>query len=393
MSMTSFADAALWAAELARPTGTALGLPGFAYVSSDFHERERAKLFAPRWLAAAVASELPAAGDVLVREVAGWKLLFVRDAQGEIRCFHNLCRHRGMAVVTESCSKLHSLRCPWHGWNYALDGRLRGTPEYGGPGTHQAADFDQSQYGLLAVRCERWFDLLFVNIDGEAPPLQTALAPLIRRFAAFDNFSAYRYAESWEHTYECNWKIAVEGAIEDYHLPNVHPQITPGRKRADRSSVEVGEDCYYLVASQSSRLTNGRTPDGVLPLPQVPGITGADATSTFFLNIFPTGILGISPDGLYAGIWLPEGHTRTRLSFHFYFVGEEAAWAPRYEESRRRWIDLIRGVFEQDTSVARSVQEHAVLRDQIGLRTRFSPFWEGAVHGFQRHVLRLVSNT
>jgi hypothetical protein len=125
-------------------------------------------------------------------------------------------------------------------------------------------------------------------------------------------------------------------------------------------------------------------------LPQIGGITGADAASSFFLNIFPTGIMGIAPDGLYTGMWLPDGPTRTELLFHFYFVGDEAARGARYEPSRAKWIDLIKGVFEQDTPIGKAVQARAAQRDQIGLRTRFSPFWESAVQRFQQHVLQLV---
>jgi choline monooxygenase len=380
-----------WAADLHRPAGEARGLPGAAYAGAAFYELERRTLFPRVWLAAAMASEIPAPGSVLPRAVAGLPLLFVRDRAGAIRCFHNVCRHRGMAVATSACRDRRMLQCPWHGWTYGLDGQLLQTPEFAGPQAHDLAGFDRGAHGLLEVRIACWFDFVFVNLDGRAGPLEDSLAPLTRRFRAFDDFSAYRYAESWQLVYEANWKICVEGAIEDYHLPWLHPEITEGHKRADRSAVEIGGDCFYAVISQSDRLAEGRTPAEVPRLPQVAGVAGPDARSIFFLNIFPTGVMGISPDGLYAGTWLPDGPDRTELTFHFYFVGEDGARDPRYEASRARWIDMVKRVFEQDAPIVRAVHERAATRDEIGISTRFSPFWESAVQRFQQRVCELVA--
>ena len=200
---------------LYRPTAEAWGLPGRAYHSAEFLELERETLFSRSWTAAAMASQIPGPGDVLPVDVAGWPLVFARDREGMVRCFHNICRHRGAAVVPAVASDQHALRCPWHAWTYALDGSLSGTPEFGGVGCHETEGFDRASSGLIPVRVAQWFDFLFVNLDGSAPPLDEFLAPLRERFGSLE-FSRLKPADDWTSSYPGNWKIAVEGAIEDY---------------------------------------------------------------------------------------------------------------------------------------------------------------------------------
>src|SRR5262245_44270395 len=113
---------------LKRPAGKAFGLPGAAFTSETFHALENERLFPRSWTAAGVASDIPNAGDALPVTVAGLPLVLVRDRDGQVRAFHNMCRHRGMRLVAEPCSGKSVLRCPWHSWTYALDGRLMATP-------------------------------------------------------------------------------------------------------------------------------------------------------------------------------------------------------------------------------------------------------------------------
>src|SRR5438046_1685522 len=113
--------------ELNQPTDSAAGLPGRAYFQPDFFEAERHKVFARGWMAVGFASAIPNAGDVVPVSIAGWELVIVRDKDGGILCFHNVCRHRGMKVVGQACNA-RRLSCPYHAWTYGLDGKLLATP-------------------------------------------------------------------------------------------------------------------------------------------------------------------------------------------------------------------------------------------------------------------------
>ena len=373
---------------LHRPTAEACGLPGQAYYSPEFLELERRTVFARTWAAVASANQLPKPGDVLPVDLAGWALLLVRDNDGTVRCFHNICRHRGAAVVAEACSGQRVLRCPWHAWTYALDGTLKGTPEFGGIGCHTTDGLDREQLGLVQVRCEQWFDVLFVNLDGEAPSLDKHLTPLRKRFEALE-FSRCHYAQSWDTHYPCNWKLAVESGIEDLHLPWLHPEITNGASRGQSSGVMIGEDCFFGVYGISDKWAEGRVPDKVKRLPRLPGLSGDDAKSMFFVNIFPNAVMGITVDNLYFAVWLPDGVERTRMTFHHYFA-DDSATAEAYAASRENVLNSVKHVFGQDKAVVATVQARTKSRDDAGIDICFSPFWETAVHAFQKQVVAMM---
>ena len=375
---------------LDQPIESALGLPGSVYWSPEVYRLERERLFPRAWIAAAMGSEIPNPGDVFPVEVVGWPLVFVRDRAGKLRCFHNICRHRGAAVVPESAGSCQVLRCPWHGWTYELDGSLKGTPEFAGPGDHVVEGFAWSHSGLEPVRMAQWSDFLFVNLDGDAPSLEDSLSPLTRRFDTFD-FDRFRHVGSWDIVYEGNWKVAVEGALENYHLPRLHAQVHQG-KRPEVNRTEMASRCFYCVVSEWEHHVSGRrrvADEGVAALPSLPALKGMsdpDARSNFFLNIFPTGVMGFTTDHLYAGIWLPDGPARTRLRFHYYFV-DDAAHDPDLRVSRQHVINSMQEVFRQDGPVVKAVQDRVARRDELGIRTRFSPYWETAVLQFQRDVV------
>ena len=121
---------------LRRPTGRAFGLPRESFTSASIFAEEMARVFGQGWIVAGVSDELAAPGSVVPLTLAGRPIILTSNDEGRIQAFHNVCRHRGVQVVTKSCSGQKLLRCPYHSWTYDLDGRLRATPHVGGPGKH-----------------------------------------------------------------------------------------------------------------------------------------------------------------------------------------------------------------------------------------------------------------
>ena len=207
------------------------GLPSRWYVEAELGSLEHERLFARAWCAIGVASDIAAPGAILPVELNGMPLIAVRDEAGAVGVFHNVCSHRGMKLVGEPCQVQGLLRCPYHSWSYSLDGRLRATPSIGGPGVNRADGFDKARHGLKPVRSAVWFDQIFVNIDGKAPPFEEFIRPLAERWRAFDP-AAFRHGASDSYLrfeLACNWKLAVENYCEAYHLPWVHPGLNVAR--------------------------------------------------------------------------------------------------------------------------------------------------------------------
>ena len=130
--------------------GLASGLPGFAYSDDDFWRHENDSLFSASWVFAGFVHELSRPGDVVPVTVAGRPLLLVRDKQGTIRAFHNVCRHRCLKLVDKPGNAGAMIRCPYHSWSYSFDGKLRSTPYFGGPENRPPDGFAPENHGLRA---------------------------------------------------------------------------------------------------------------------------------------------------------------------------------------------------------------------------------------------------
>ena len=157
------------------------------------------------------SAALPEAGSFIARDAAGIPVVVVRGQDGVVRAFHNVCRHRGMRIATDSgCTK--AFVCPYHGWTYELNGRLRHIPHAEGfPG------LDKQNHGLAQLQAVESHGLVFVSqAPNASPPALAGLPDLIGNDQRL-------YATSARVT-EANWKIVLEGFLEGYHIRVTHPE-------------------------------------------------------------------------------------------------------------------------------------------------------------------------
>ena len=326
-------------------------------------------------------------------ELAGWPLLLVRDSDRRLRAFHNVCRHRGMRVLGEPCKGRRTLVCPWHSWTYHLGGALARTPRIAGQRAHTDPGFDLSDVGLKVVPAAEWLDLVFVNIDGNAGDFEAHIAPLADLLRDYD-FSEQRVGSRWTIDFSGNWKVTVEGAIEDYHLPYVHAQLVQGELEA-RPRLDHADGCFYSNSSVRDYADEAQSGEVVGRTSSLPWfLDPAAEPRTFVVSVFPTGFIFTRPGYLVSFIVRPERHDRTHLDFRHYFRGEAAA-DPGFESLRDVLVDEWRLVFEQDLPLVEMVQRNheRPARPGIGdIRTRFSPFWEANVLHFQRSVVATMRN-
>lgn len=389
MNELSANGVALTKSDMARietTTESAEGLPARVYVKPEFFELERQTLFRNGWVAAAFEQDVPEPGDVFPTTVAGWELLFVRGRDGQVRCFHNICRHRGMKLVREPKKKRQNLPCAWHCWTYDLEGKLISTPNLGGPKVSDVEGIDKTCLGLLPVRCEQWWNFLFVNIDDNAPPLAEHMAPLDARIENFDRRELVCSNAGFSFDYAGNWKVLIEGGIEDYHFPWVHPQLMPqGEFRP-----EIGGSCY---AGISSRPANPGEPAKLVGkqlgsseskvLPKFSHFADPEKVEMGVYMAIPSAVVALNGDHAVTSLFVPTAHNHTQARRLFHFIGEDAALGPDYAEARDNIISAWRNISEQDASYVEEVHNMSHVREALNLGTRFSPFWETAVHHFQ----------
>jgi len=376
-------------ADLQRSTGEAYGLPGALYSSESF-EVERQVIFAQRWVPVANALDVANPGDVHPLDVAGWQLLLVRTRDGAIKCFHNICRHRGMKLVAEPAVGRRAIQCPWHSWTYDLSGRLIATPRLGGIDVNTAPGFDCAQLSLMEVRCEQWLDFVYVNIDGRAGPFDRFISPLAERFAGYD-FDSLTCIGKVETIFEGNWKLVLEGALENYHLPYCHPQLRSAGREVEWRHDTFG-DCAVAFSYRLDDKRPAATAEQQLQPGDLPGSSNwpAHDDRQNFFNLFPSGIFICNRRQVLQNIVLPDGPDRTRYARYVYLYGE-AATADGHAEQRKALLEGWKLVGDQDVELVSRVNGLKKQRDAAGIRTRFSPYWEGTVHNFQKLVARSLS--
>ncbi len=190
--------------------------PASFYTDPIRFAAERDRVFREQPLLAGFSGDLPEAGDRMLFDAAGPPILIVRDEEGVVRAFLNLCPHRG-ARVADTCERSRRIQCPFHGWTFGLDGRIAGMP--------QAAAFegvDRGAIGLVPLPVSEWRGMIFVRAQPGAPiDVPSFLGPMAPLLEALelDRLEPIR-ADQFEE--ETNWKIALDTFCETYHVPALH---------------------------------------------------------------------------------------------------------------------------------------------------------------------------
>ncbi len=343
------------------------GLPRGAYTSEAFLALERERVFAPNWTFVEFAHALAEPGDVRPLSVAGLPILLLRDHEGVVRAFHNVCRHRGHLVVEAPGRGKRFLTCPYHAWRYGLDGALQATPHFAGYRQADPAGFSRERFGLVPLRAAVWQDWIFVNLDGAAPPLEDYVAPLAAELDGVDLARMTPLAVLDFGAVEANWKFLVENFVEPYHVPFVHPKSAGGQPLGDHYTFENGNcfGCAVDVAEQAA----GKRSDAL-------------DVSARYLALFPNFILGhYAPDELGVHINLPEGAARTRQRRVIYHLGAAMPDDATIEAKKNLWGRVHR----EDHAIVEGLQRgraSPVLEDG-GL---LSPHWETSVHHFHKLI-------
>ncbi len=371
-------------AAVKRPIEEARGLPNQAYTDPDFLDYEKAVLFARTWTCIGTASSLPRKGYARPVDMLGVPLVLVRDHDGAVQVYHNVCSHRGVKLVSEPQRVKGRLRCPYHSFCYELKtGALTATPHFGGQNVDDHPALDRRRHGLRRVRSAVWADLVFVNLAGNAAPFEDFVAPLTARWRAYD-FDRIRHGGeiggSMDFDVKTNWKLAVENYCESYHLPWVHPGLNSYSKLSDHYN--IAQESY---AGQGTRVY---APSDDAPLPQFPNLTEREKRGAEYIALFPNVLLGVQCDHIFT-IWLePKGVDRTIEHLNIYYVGDEAV-GEAYAESRRRTIERWQEVFVEDVDVVQRMQQgrHSPAFEG-GL---FSPVMDPGNHAVHLWVARALS--
>ncbi len=361
------------------PIESASGLPNAAYTDPRWFDLEMSTVFASNWLFVAAAAELSDTGSVHPVDAAGMPLVLVRGADATIRGFHNVCRHRGAALVDSPC-RTSAIMCPYHRWSYALDGTLQHRPHFLGPDVHDhVAGAGGADLDLVPVRTATWNGCVFVNPSGDAPELTEWLRPALDRVGQYD-LSTMRWAGKLSFDVAANWKLVYENYMEGYHVFSLHPQLLRHAPMSIRWSGEWRDLAFYndYVAPT---ITEGRGAQ----LPHFPDLGDVDTRRGLWFLRFPQFAAEVFADQLSVLTTRPVAPNRTLEEIHLFVVGDDAAGGESFAAPRAELFQMWRNLNGEDVDVLERLQRGR--RSPAYDGGRLSPAWERPTHEFGRILL------
>ncbi len=341
---------------------TATTLPAAWYSDPAFFEHERQVVFRNGWVCAGVTDELPAPGAWSARTVGGIPVLLVRDRDGELRGFLNVCRHRAAPLCDDEGSG-SVIRCPYHAWLYRHDGSLARAHGVGEP-----EGFDVADHSLKPIGVATWRRLVFVDLA--TPGARLDLGPLADAVDACP-LEAMELVLSESDDRGFNWKVLLENYSENYHTPFVHPEI-------DTTSTEdypMVSDGVVLYAWDRLRRPGAVDDERIRStlLPGEPGwerLFAADTERPYdvgsYLTIWPNVMINVFPDAALV-MWMePTSANSARVERRLYVL------PGRSPEALAGILGAHRLVHDQDIEICLAVQRsHDAGLDADGVLATF----------------------
>ena len=314
-----------------RPFSDARSMPPAVYTSPDFLVLEQIRIFHREWLCVGRASALAEAGDYLTADIDGQPIVVLRDENLELKAFSNVCLHR-MSVLLEGRGNVRRIVCPYHAWNYTLDGALHGAPMM-----ERQSGFCKESYRLPSVRCETWQGWIYVTLDTNAPPVAEKLASLTDLIGSY-GMTDYKETFYEEHVWDTNWKILAENFMESYHLPMLHRATVGPHSRLDEMECPPGSDAfnYHWITKEASLPIGQAHPDNQR-------LQGHWRKTTALLAIYPTHLVTLTPGYFWYLVLQPVGTGRVHIRFGGGLAPEFIAdpKATQYMASLKELLDAV----------------------------------------------------
>jgi len=366
-------DASIFAGVL-QPVAQAESLPPWCYTEQSVYVREQEQIFRGGWVSVGREDRWQNPGDYVALEVGGTPIVVLRGDDRALRSFANSCRHRGMLLLDPGEGHCERITCPFHGWNYRLDGSLQAAPKM-----VDAVDFDTANYGLVEVPLASRAGFVFVNLNGRAGKIDDWLGDfevLHQPWSLETMVTAHRS----EFEIRCNWKAYLEVFNEYYHIQKVHPGTvgmlyeTPDPPDEVRGNFTTQFGLHKQVGSV------GKLDDGTEPLPVMSTLRGKERSGTRYTWVYPSLTFAASVDAL----WILEACPRTAGTT----TGSVTLCFPEETAAREDFLDRAEAYrHRMDVALAEDVEilerQHIGLNSVLARSGRFSPLLEPSVHKFQ----------
>ncbi|MEX3015715.1 aromatic ring-hydroxylating oxygenase subunit alpha [Gymnodinialimonas hymeniacidonis] len=290
-------------ASVSVPFEQARAMPPSVYTSDAFLDAELENIFKTSWYCVGRASALANPGDYVTCELAGQPVIVLRDREGALKAYSNVCRHR-MSTLLHGRGNAKTIVCPYHAWTYNLDGSLRGAPAMNG---NKA--FCKDDYSLPDIACEDWLGWVFISLNPSAHPVREELQEVEDLVKGYDMTN---YTETFfeEHLWDTNWKVLAENFMESYHLPVCHAGTIGGLSKLDEMICPPGRNAFNyhtILKDESLRIAMAH--------PSNDRLHGDERRTTFLLAIYPSLLITLTPGYFWYLSLHPNGPGQVQIRF------------------------------------------------------------------------------
>jgi len=269
------------------------GLPWWTYFNAELLEVEKEELFRRSWQLVGHVSDIPEPGDYMTLDVVGERALAIRGKDGVVRCFHNVCRHRGSRVVKAERGRCQAaIVCPFHGWSYNLDGRLRGMPK-----PRSFPKLDPVGHGLVALESEIWMGFVFVRfLPSRQPDVAEMMAPYLAEVAPYRLDEVKPLSPLSVEEMGVNWKAVRDVDNEGYHVATAHPSLQDlyGQSYADDPHIYGTSRSFARFNEGEGRRWSVRAYRRILP--EATHLPQSHRRAWLYLGMFPNLVFSFYPD-------------------------------------------------------------------------------------------------
>ena len=330
-------------------------LGGAHYTSPEQFAAEQEHVFETMWFCAVRSSDLALPGKFKKVQVGRESVLLVRGRDGLLRAFLNVCRHRGAQLCTEDEGEVkRNLRCPYHSWTYALDGKLVAAPNIGTLTDDAGAPIDRYRYGLVPVALTEWLGYAWVCLSDTPPPFEDVVSETTKTLGDPDAINRYGIGgldvgKRIVYDVAANWKLIVENFMECYHCSSIHPELVdvlPEFSRGVAAQANVGQGAEF-----GSRV-DGFTVDGSSGFDRLPGITDEQDRRYYAITVKPTVFINLVPDHIIFHRMYPIAVDRTVVECDWLYTADVVASGRDVSHS----VELFHRVNEQDFEACERTQ-------------------------------------
>ncbi len=336
-------------------------LEGSWYTSSDVFAREREAIFDRDWLCVARTTDFLAPGQFQMVQAGSESVLVVRQRDGGLRAFLNVCRHRGARLCADESGQTgRYLRCPYHAWAYELSGRLAAAPNLA-----RMPDVDRDAYGLIPVALREWLGYAWVCLAARPPSFEdTVVSAVTGRLGdpeAVESYGLGELAVGRRISYEvaANWKLLVENFMECYHCAPIHPELT-----SVLPEFAGGYAAQYYVghgAAFADRVT-GFTVDGSPGFGRLPGVRDEQDRRYYAVTIRPQVFINLVPDHVIFHRMIPRDAGHTTVICDWLFAADVVVSGQDVSRS----VELFDRVNRQDFAACERTQPSMASRAYSG---------------------------